>query len=294
MNRRDHLVRDRAQQRGLARLRIGEAEQVGVGGHVEAHRSEPVLVDADRQQVRRSLLRPGQLVEPDLHRQQPYRRRDGTGPGRRDPGDEGCERRPEPGGVGAPVRPREGGEHMELVRAQAPPRTARRDGRGHPAVDLGLGRITEAQLDAGPEQVLERWSDLRPAARGDHHVDPVGETRRREGDDRPLELLVVGPERRPAVDDEDDVGHRVAVGDATGVDGTAPTLPDLRDGPDPVGAEGALTVGEQRRHLGHRAPRPRGVPGAPPPHRPGGDPPGRRGPRLRRRRSRTGPRRGCG
>ena len=73
-------------------------------------------------------------------------------------------------GLGRAVDARQRGQEVQPLLGE--PSTGTRAGHrgGHPAVDLGFGRVAEAQLDAGTERVLERCPDLTPAVGADDDV----------------------------------------------------------------------------------------------------------------------------
>ena len=153
-----------------------------------------------------------------------------------------------------PVETRQGGEDVALVRREPAPRPPRRHDGGDAAVDLGLRRVPEPQLEAGAQQVLEGGPQLRPAARRDHDVHPVRQPARRQRDHRLLEALVLAAEGVPAVDDEEDVAeHVAAAGAGRELAATAPG-PQVGHRLDPGLAEPALPPREQRGHLRHGAP----------------------------------------
>ena len=77
--------------------------------------------------------------------------------------------------LGRAVDARQRGEEVQPLLGEAAAGT-RAGHRGRdPPVDLGLGRIAEAQLDAGAERVLQRGADLGPAVGADDHVHAEGQ-----------------------------------------------------------------------------------------------------------------------
>jgi hypothetical protein len=235
----DHLVGEQAQQGGLAGLAVGVDDEVRVGGDVEQDRGEAVLVDPDRQQVPLAGPRARQVGDVDPLGQQPHRRHGGAVPGRRHRGD---------AVVVAAAGDRD--EHVVSVGRQPPPGPARRDRGRHPPVDLRLPGVAQAQLHPRAEQVLERGTQLGPAAHRDRDVHAVGQARRRQRDDRRLQRLVVGPERVPAVDDEHDVTEAVVPGRRFAA---ATPGPQVGRRGEAVLAEPALPGAQRRRDLGHHA-----------------------------------------
>ena len=94
-----------------------------------------------------------------------------------------------------------------------------------------VGRVAEAQLQAGAEQVADGRPEVHPAGRAGHHVDAVGQAPGGQVGDRRFEVVILAPDRAPAVDDQEHLG---------------PALPCSVAGP--------LPLGEQRGDLADRAP----------------------------------------
>ena len=112
-------------------------------------------------------------------------------------------------GLGVDARQR--GQEVQAVAGDAA--AGRRSGTSaRPAVDLGLVRVAQAQLQPGAEQVADGGPELRPLAGRGQHVHAVAEAPGRDGRDRRLEVLVVLAQREPAVDDQEHVAVAV-VGD---------------------------------------------------------------------------------
>ena len=128
-----------------------------------------------------------------------------SGPGRRDPLDEVLDAVAEGVGAGVAVDARQRGEEVQLALHQAAARASRGHQRRDLAVDLGVHRVAEPQLQPGAEQVAHRGPEVGPpAARGDD-VQAEGETAGGELLDLHLEVVEVGAQRAPAVDDQEDV-----------------------------------------------------------------------------------------
>ena len=71
----------------------------------------------------------------------------------------------------------QGGEEVVLGRGEAAAGAAFGHVRGEPAVDLGVARVAEAQLDPGAEQVADAGAEVHPPASRDDDVDAEGEAR---------------------------------------------------------------------------------------------------------------------
>ena len=80
---------------------------------------------------------------------------------------------------------------------------------GDPAVDLGVARVAEPQLDAGAEHVADLVAEVHPARLGDDDVHAEGQAAPGQLVDLRLELVELGAHRGPAVDDEEDVAVAV-------------------------------------------------------------------------------------
>ena len=96
-------------------------------------------------------------------------------------------------------------EEVQLALHQAATGPAGRHQRGHLAVDLGVHRVAEPQLEPGAEEVAHRGAEVGPARRADDDVQAEGQAAGGELLDLGLEVVEVGAQRAPAVDDEEDV-----------------------------------------------------------------------------------------
>ena len=74
-----------------------------------------------------------------------------------------------------------------------------------PPVDLGVERVAQPQLEPGAEQVAHRGPEVGPPAGGGHDVHAVGQAAGRELLDHHLQVVEVGAQRAPAVDDQEHV-----------------------------------------------------------------------------------------
>ena len=145
------------------------------------------------------------------------------------------------------VRARRGQQHVPRLRIQPAPGPAGGNLARDLPVDLGVRRVAQSQLDPGGEHVLNGHAHIGPAPRGDDDVHAQGEGARCDSHELVGDLLEIGLERGPAVDDEEDVA--VPVVNAARRPLTAVGLDRI----DAVGFEEALTIVQQGRYLGHDA-----------------------------------------
>jgi hypothetical protein len=110
-------------------------------------------------------------------------------------------------GRGCGVDARQGGQHLQLVAGQAPAGSPLRDVGGDSSVHIGLGRVTETELDPRAQQVLQRGPDLSPPGTRDHQVHAVGQPLRAQVHHRLLKSLELGLERQPAVEHQKDMAN---------------------------------------------------------------------------------------
>ena len=84
------------------------------------------------------------------------------------------------------------------------PRPGRPDGHQgrHPAVDLGVERVAEPQLEAGAERVAHGRAEVGPAAARHQQVEAEREAAAGQLLQVQLDVVEVGAQRAPAVDDE--------------------------------------------------------------------------------------------
>ena len=111
----------------------------------------------------------------------------------------GCSRR-----VRASVDASERHLHLVAVLGESSPGPYRQAGRGT-SVDLGVGCVGEAQLDPPSEQVLQVEPQIVAAVGAHDDVHAVAGRTPGQLRDRRLELLELGAERRPVVDDDEHV-----------------------------------------------------------------------------------------
>ena len=246
------LVHDAAEHGRLAGVRVAVQVQQRFGDRIDRERGEVRLVDAEQQfaglrAVRRLRGRHGaQVGMADARGQQPQLGPCRSVPRRRDPGHEVVDPVGEARRVVHPVDAGQRREHLQAAVVEA----AAGDGRDvlrRLAVDLGVGRVAQAQLDAGADEVLDVRPDLHPTRRGDDHVHAVGEAARGDRLDLRLQHLELGAQRAPAVDDEEDVavavvGETLRTALAVRVDGVDAVLPEVH-----------LAGVQQAGDLGHRA-----------------------------------------
>jgi len=107
--------------------------------------------------------------------------------------------------VGLAVHARQGGQEVQRARHQPTTGSAGRHQGGLLAVDLGVHRLTQLELQSRPEQVADRRAVVGPAGRGGDHVEAERETAGGELLEIELEVVEVGAQRAPPVHDEEDV-----------------------------------------------------------------------------------------
>ena len=83
---------------------------------------------------------------------------------------------------------------------------------GDLAVDLGVVGVTEAQLEPGPEDVADRGPEVGPARSAGDQVQAEGQAALGEGLQLHLELVELGAQGAPAVDDQEHVAVAVVGG----------------------------------------------------------------------------------
>ena len=186
-----------------------------LGAEVQVRGSELVLVDTDGYQQRvQPVLRRGhqQVRVAILLGQHPHRWCRWSCPCLGQPVRRIDDPRREVLGRGCGVDARQGGQHLQLVAGQAPAGSPLRDVGGDSSVHIGLGRVTETELDPRAQQVLQRGPDLSPPGTRDHQVHAVGQPLRAQVHHRLLKSLELGLERQPAVEHQKDIPERVLTG----------------------------------------------------------------------------------
>ena len=183
-------------------------------------------------------------VEVDPLGQEPQPGAARPGPAGRDAGDEVLDAVAERGGAGVAVDPRQRGEEVQRPGDQAAAGASGRHQRRRPAVDLGVQRIAETQLEPGAEQVAHGGPEVRPAAGRRHHVQAERQPPGGELVQLDLEVVEVGAQRAPAVHDEEDVA--VPVVDLA----RRAARPVGLDRVDAPGAEAGLAAVHDALHLG--------------------------------------------
>ena len=220
-----------AQGGALARPAVAEDQPVRLGVGVEPDRREVLLVDAEQQPPpgRELVARPVEQVGGG----EPVGQQPELGPG--GPGHASATRvtsrsRPSPSEAasGSPSIRGRAVEEVQPARHQAAAGLAAAAPRGQPAVDLGVHRVAEPQLEPGAEQVADRGAEVGPARRRGDQVDAVREAARGQVLELGLQVLEVGPEGAPAVDDQEHV--------AVAVVGTSPRRAAAAVGRDRVDA----------------------------------------------------------
>ena len=79
------------------------------------------------------------------------------------------------------------------------------DRRGRLPTQLGVGDITQPQLEPGPDHVPHLGTQVGPSLGANHQVHAVGQCPRHHRLDALVQVVEVGPERPPAVDHEEHV-----------------------------------------------------------------------------------------
>ncbi len=150
-------------------------------------------------------------------------------------------------GSGLPSTRGSAREEVQLAGHQPASRTAGRHQGGDLAVDLGVDGVAEAQLEAGAEDVAHRGAVVGPAARRGDDVQAEGEPAGSQLLQLELEVVEVGAQGAPAVDDQEHVA--VAV-----VGATLPASgPIGLDGVDALRPEVGLATVDHAGHLGQDA-----------------------------------------
>ena len=108
-------------------------------------------------------------------------------------------------GVGVAVDARQRGEEVQLGRDEPAARSVGRHELGDLAVDLGVVRVTEPQLQLGAEQVAHGGAEVGPPGGAGDQVQAEGQAALGERLQLHLDLVEVGAQRAPAVDDEEHV-----------------------------------------------------------------------------------------
>ena len=248
-----------AEQGALARLAVAEDQQVRLGVDVQPQRGQLALVHAQEQRaadpVRPRVARvfracaghPAYVVEVDALGQQPQLRAGRPPPRGTHPVHEVLHAVAEVVAGRGRVDARQGAEEVQLGLHEAAARTAGGHERGEPAVDLGVDVVAEAQLETGAEDVAHGGPEVRPAGSARHDVQAEGEAAPGELLDLHLQVVEVGAQRRPAVDDEEHVPEPV-VGP-----GPAPLCPVGLDRVDALLAEVGLAPVDHTGDLGEDA-----------------------------------------
>jgi hypothetical protein len=103
---------------------------------------------------------------------------------------------------GVAVDPRQRREEVQLAGDQSATRAAGRDQRRDPTVDLGVERVAEPQLEAGAERVAHGRAEVGPPAARHQQVEAEREAAAGQLLQVQLDVVEVGAQRAPAVDDE--------------------------------------------------------------------------------------------
>ncbi len=235
------------EQRGLAGAAVAERVQVRLLGDVHADGGQVGLVDAEQQPA---AVGPGvaaDRLERDLVGEQPQLGARGALPGGVHRLDQVLHTRTERGGRRVGVDAGERGQHVVLRHREAAARPVLRDVDGDLAVDLGVHRVAEPQLEPGAEHVLHLGAEVHPARGGGDQVHAERQAAAGERLDARLQLVELGADRGPAVDQQEHVAVAVVGGalraaGAVGLDRVDALLPEV-----------PLPVVDDRLDLGHRA-----------------------------------------
>lgn len=163
------------------------------------------------------------LVQPDRHaarfgdgtrqevrlqdvRQDPYGLGDVTAPRRPDGTGGAFQYGAQVRDVRHSVRTRQRDLREQLGVREDPARLVRRQRLGELAVDAGVGRVVEAQLDARAEVRLRGDADVVPAQHARDDVDAVPAPALEDVHDGVVQVLEVVAQRAESVDDEHDLG----------------------------------------------------------------------------------------
>ena len=157
-----------AQHRALPGLAVAEDQEVRLGVRVERDRRQLLLVDADEQQLRVHLavlacarIASSPISSGSSRSFGPLR----PAPGGADPADQVVDALAEARRVGLAVDAGECGQEVQLRLGETAARAAGRHQRRDLAVDLGVHRVTEPQLEAGAEHVAHGRPEVGPAGR---------------------------------------------------------------------------------------------------------------------------------
>ena len=149
------------------------------------------------------------LVERDLLGQEPQLGPGGAAPRLRHGLHQVLDAGAEGGGGVVAVDARQRREHVVLRDDDAAARSLLRHVDGDLAVELGVRRVAQAQLDPGAEEVLDLRAEVHPPRGAGQQVDTERQAAAREGLQPRLELVELGADRAPAVDDQEDVAVAV-------------------------------------------------------------------------------------
>ena len=177
---------------------------------------------------------------------------------------------------------------MQGVLGQAAARHLAGQRLGALAAVLGVDRVVQAQLEPAADVVAQVRADLGPAVGAQHHVHAVVQAGVGDLLDVLVELLEVAPQRRPVVDQQEDVGEHSSSSSSPRARGARTSaIEPIAEAPEARSRARSSRARTWRTVRAHavavelrRRPRPRGAP-----------PPAARGRRRRGRSRRSAPRR---
>src|SRR5699024_3011120 len=108
-------------------------------------------------------------------------------------------------GVGLPIHAGERRVEMPFVLLDAAPRPVLGNALGHPATDTRVHGVTQAQLEPSAEQGLEPSTDLGVRGAGQKSVHTEGRAPSSDVRDDLVRFVESLADRRPAVDQKEDV-----------------------------------------------------------------------------------------
>ncbi len=120
------------------------------------------------------------------------------------------------GGAGLAVEPRQGDLGVQALGGQHPAGHAGRQRRRDDPAEVGVRRVVQPELHAAADVVAQRRPQLGPAVRRDQQVDAVVQARGRDLLEVRVDVVELAPQRGQVVDDQQDVGQRIALEHAPG------------------------------------------------------------------------------
>ncbi|NIL87692.1 hypothetical protein RhoFasGS6_05121 [Rhodococcus fascians] len=252
----DQRSTDPPQQGRLPAFAVAEDDEMWVLGEVDRHRSQLGLVDADRNPQFRNgaaVAGPGagesiEHLRPFEHLRQHADRRGRRPRGRcGDRADGLCDSSGQVGHRSTVVDPRQCDLQVQTVLGHAPARSALRHTGGFRSADVRVRRISESQLEPGPDQILRRGPHFCPARGRQNEVQTECQSLGRQRRDLLFETLEVGSDGLPSVDHQEDVAEPVVLIDRL----HRPQPPELDHGIDAAISKSLLALTNDSRDLGH-------------------------------------------